>query len=392
MKICVICFGFKKENIRRQPWRYIYEVSAGLAMRGIELVVITDTSSPSLQGIKIRTVKKLRSFLGETREVLEVIREEKPDIVLMLLGLTSFLRLRFKIDEPVIGVLTSPVYSVEDVLKVGMHEFLRHLNYVFIHLMGALIPRFLIRKWANYFENIVVLSEENKRRLESVEVNTEISVIPPGIDGSFLDLLDKNHVEKLRTEINPENIPVILYFASPLTLRGTDILIKAFARVRKVMPCKLVILSRLEHEELVREEKLLKKLAKKGGITDSVVFISKDLNPEEVKSYICTVDIVCLPFKIVISDVPISILEAMALGKPVVSTNVGSIPELLNERGVVVEPSNHEKLADAVMRLLSNKELANEFGKGCREYMETYHSWEDVSEKFLEIIHGRVSN
>jgi len=391
MKVCVICFDFKKENIRRQPWRYIYEVSEGLIERGIDVVVITDINSTSPDNLKIRSVKKLRSLFGESNEVLQVLREEKPDVVVMLLGMTSFLRLNLKIDKPVVGILTSPTYSLREVINVGGREFLRHFNHIFVHLIGALIPRFLIRRWTNQFNCLVVLSEENKRRLESFGINTEISVIPPGIDEFYLKLPDNNQVEELRNKINPENVSLIMYFTSPLTLRGTDTLVKAFARVRKTIPSRLIILSRLEHRELVKEEKLVKEIAMKEGVTDSVEIISGYLTPEEVKTHLSTADIVCLPFKIVISDVPISILESMALGKPVISTSVGCIPELLSGRGLVVEPNNPEKLANAMMRLLSDKALANELGKRCREYMGIYHQWSDISEKFTNVIQDTVN-
>lgn len=386
MKVCVICFYFKKENIRRQPWRYIYELSKGLAEKGTDLVVITDSSAPSINSLKIRSVKKINSIFGETREVLDALKKENPDIVVMLLGLTSFLRSNFKIDKPVIGILMSPIYSLREVLNVGGREFLYHFNHIFLHLIGALIPRFLIRRWANQFNCIVVLSEANKRRLEDIGVNTKISVIPPGIDEFYLELPNNNQVEKLKNKINPENVPLIMYFTSPLTLRGMDTLVKAFAKVRRSIPCKLLILSRLEHEELVKEEKLLKEIAIKEGVANSIEIISEYLTPEEVRAYLSIADIVCLPFKIVISDVPISLLEAMALGKPVVSTNIGCIPELLIGRGLVVKPNNPEKLADTTIRLLSDKELLNELGEKARKYMATYPLWDNVSAKFVEII------
>lgn len=386
MKACVICFDFKNENLKRQPWKYIYKISKGLVVRGMDLVVVTDTYTTSIDNIKIQRVKKLSSIFGETKEVLEILKEENPDIVVMLLGMTSFLRLNFKIDKPVIGILTSPIHSLREVLNVGGREFLYHFNHIFLHLIGALIPRFLIRRRINQFNCIVVLSEENKKRLERFGVNTEILVIPPGIDEFYLELPDNNQVEKLKNKINPENAPLIMYFTSPLTLRGTDALIKAFAKVRRSIPCKLLILSRLEHEELVKEENLLKEIAIKEGVANSIRIISEYLTPEEVRAYLSIADIICLPFKIVISDVPISILEAVALGKPVVSTNIGCIPELLNGRGLVVKPNNPEKLADIIIRLLNNKELAIELGEKARKYMATYPRWYDVSGKFVGVI------
>jgi len=78
LKVCFICFNFKKETIRRQPWRYVYEVSKGIIEKGMDVVVITDcddTSIDKIDNIKIRHVKKISSIFGETDEVLKALAE-----------------------------------------------------------------------------------------------------------------------------------------------------------------------------------------------------------------------------------------------------------------------------------------------------------------------------
>lgn len=388
MKVCVICFEFKEENLRRQPWKYIYEISKGFIKESIEVVLITNTESDDISGIKIRTVKNLNSFIGETNEVLDILEYENPDVVIMNLGLTSFLRLNFKINTSVVGVLTSPIYSLKEVLNVGIREYIKHYNHISIHFVGALIPRFLIRKFTNKFDYIVVLSEYNKKKLERIGIKTKVLTILPGIDKFYLDIPDKNKVKNIKMKINPKNLPSVMYFTSPLTLRGTDTLIEAFSKIRSEKNSKLIILSRLEHKELINEENLLLKIAKNKGVYDSLKVISDYLTPKEIKEYICVADIICLPFKIVISDIPLSILEAMAMGKPVVSTNIGCIPEILNKSTVLSKPNNPNDLADKILQLLENKELSKYIGDNNKRYMKNYPNWEKTQKKFLGIILG----
>lgn len=389
MKVCFICFEFREENIRRQPWRYIYEISKGLAHNGVEIVVITDAPRKMIGDVKIRNIEKLTSPFRVRKELIEAIREENPDIVITLLGMTNFLslsRLKNRLNKPIVGILTSPIYSFRDVLKVGASELIRHRNYLAIHILGALIPRFMMRMSAMQYDCIVTLSEENRRKLERIRVKSKLLTIRPGIDDHFLKLPNREKVEKIRQEINPKSLPMIMYFTSPLTLRGTDTLVKAFIKVRKIMPSKLVILSRLDHKELIKEEAILRKIAIKGGISDSIEIVSKILTPDDMTAFLSVTDIVSLPFKLVISDAPISILEAMALGKPVISTKVGSIPELLEGRGLVVEPNNHKELYDAIIKLLKDKELCSKLGKEGRKYMESYPRWNEVMARFFELI------
>lgn len=385
MKVCIICFDFKVENIRKQPWRYIYEISQGFIRNGIETVVITNTDT-KVNSIQVRKVNMLSSFFGKNKELLKTIYKEDPDVVITLLGPTSFLRPRFEIQKPVIGILTSPIYSVGEVLHVGLKELWRHGNYVVIHLIGSMIPRIFIKSRLECFSSVVVLSEKNKRRLSTICPNTNIVAIPTGIDEFSLKYPDARKVETLRHLLNPENVPVVLYFTSPLTLRGTDTLMKSFATVRKITPCKLIFLSRMDNPELSGDVRSLYQIAKEEGIIGSVEFISQNLSPEEVKTYLSVADIVCLPFKLVISDTPISILEAMAMGKPVISTDLSDIPELLEGRGLVVRPNNEDELTSALRTLIENSASAQHMGCQGRRFMEKYPRWDQTCDMVEDLI------
>ncbi|KYC45234.1 MAG: D-inositol-3-phosphate glycosyltransferase [Candidatus Methanofastidiosum methylothiophilum] len=388
MKVCVTCFEFRKKNLRRQPWRYIYEVVKGLIENNVEVVLITDVDSTGIDEINIRTLKKsINPFLIESQELLDVLNEENPDVIIMNLGLTSFLKFKYSINKPVIGVVTSPIYSFHEVLNVGFKEIFKNINHISIHILGSLIPNFIIRRYSNNFDLLVVLSEYNKKRLEKINVKTGIRKIIPGIDKSFLELPNESNVEELKKKLNPDKIPLIMYFTSPLTLRGTDTLVKAFAKVRRKVKSKLIILSRREHEELSKDEQILEKIARKEGISDSVELLSIYLEPDEVKEYVSAADIITLPFKIVISEIPLSILEAMALSKPVISTDIGCITELLNSE-LLVRPNDNSALARKILKLINDETLADKLGNGSRIYMENYPLWDDVKTSFFKLIQG----
>ena len=72
---------------------------------------------------------------------------------------------------------------------------------------------------------------------------------------------------------------------------------------------------------------------------------------------------------------PVSILEALSCGIPVVSTNVGSVHEtvLEGQTGFLTKPGSSEETADATVRLLGNKTLAATFGRNGREHVR--NSW-----------------
>jgi glycosyltransferase involved in cell wall biosynthesis len=80
-----------------------------------------------------------------------------------------------------------------------------------------------------------------------------------------------------------------------------------------------------------------------------------------------SVDIVVVPFRSTegISDIPLVVLEAMAIGKPVIATGVGGVTEVIRDRenGLLVKTDDVQDLTNAMITLLVNSELRNEIGK-----------------------------
>lgn len=389
MKVAVICFGFKESNLRKQPWRYVYEIARGLKARGHNVFVITNSpKNTAIEGIPVFGVKKISTiFKGESGEVLQILKKEKPDRVIMVLGMTSFLRTSFKIEQPVIGISTSPIYSVGELIRnLGIVDLIKYHRYTAIHIINSIVPGFLVKKWSKKFEYIVVLSKRNQERLIKKGVPREkVIVIPPGIDKEFLKLPEREKIERIRSEISPDGVPIVMYYTSPLTLRGTDTLVRSLPYLLKEKEVKLLILSRPDYNSVLKEERKLKKLAEKLDVERNLVIISKHLPPEDVKAYVSSADVVALPFKLVISDVPLSILEAMALGKVVIGTDVDGIPEIVENRGVIVRPNNPKELANAVVLVLKNEKLKSELERAAREYVVRWRRWNDVVEEFLKL-------
>ena len=99
-----------------------------------------------------------------------------------------------------------------------------------------------------------------------------------------------------------------------------------------------------------------------------------------------------LPFKLVQSDTPIAILEVMALGKPLISTKLDGIPELLNDgRGVLIDPNDPRELADALINLYPNLRLRNDIGERAKEFMLKYPTWDQTTQDIIIIINEILS-
>lgn len=86
-------------------------------------------------------------------------------------------------------------------------------------------------------------------------------------------------------------------------------------------------------------------------------------------------------------NMPISVMEAMALGLLVISTNVGGLPHLINDGvdGILVPSNNAEAFVDAIENLCANPIKAHEITKNARLKMEGF-DWEIIKHKWIKLL------
>ncbi|MBC7086765.1 MAG: galactosyl transferase, partial [Methanomethylovorans sp.] len=89
MKVCIVCYGLRENNIRLQPWRYISEIARGLILKGVDVKILTDGTGQEqlIEGIPVLYAEKLRSFpFLKNSRLISLIAKEKADIVLWSMG------------------------------------------------------------------------------------------------------------------------------------------------------------------------------------------------------------------------------------------------------------------------------------------------------------------
>ncbi len=108
------------------------------------------------------------------------------------------------------------------------------------------------------------------------------------------------------------------------------------------------------------------------GLADRVTFVG-ELAPEQVRAELRAADIFCLPsFS---EGLPVSIMEAMASGVPVVATWIAGIPELAQDgvTALTVPPGRADALADALRRLADDPALGSKLAAAARARVEAQH-------------------
>jgi glycosyltransferase involved in cell wall biosynthesis len=86
-------------------------------------------------------------------------------------------------------------------------------------------------------------------------------------------------------------------------------------------------------------------------------------------------------------NTPVSVIEAMSLGLPIISTNVGGIPYLIKNdtTGILVPPNDATEFVAAIYRLINDSELASQLSMNARDKVEKY-DWQEVKSLWLELL------
>lgn len=106
--------------------------------------------------------------------------------------------------------------------------------------------------------------------------------------------------------------------------------------------------------------------------------------PRKVRQFLSEIDVYALISGIDMS--PLTLQEAQLMEKPVIATNIGGIPELMENKksGFLVEKGNSEDLIEKILYILENQNESKQMGKNGRKFVETNFSWEKIAKEFVK--------
>ena len=203
-----------------------------------------------------------------------------------------------------------------------------------------------------------------------VDVFGEFGITARSIS-NFVDL------EKFRfRERNPLR-PVFLSNRNFESLYNVSCVLRSFRLIQDALPnASLIVVG--EGSERAALQDLSQQLRLRN------VEFTGSVEPEEMPAYYDRSDVYLNSPSI--DNMPNSVLEAFACGLPVVSTNAGGIPYIVDNgrTGLLVEINDHEALADCAIRLFDEETLGAELIKNARLEVQKY-SWANVRREWLSI-------
>ncbi|MDD5732026.1 MAG: glycosyltransferase family 4 protein [Patescibacteria group bacterium] len=247
-------------------------------------------------------------------------------------------------------------------------------------LVKSFFKKSYVRK-SDRVNKIIVISETIKKELiESLGISAgKIEVVYSGVDLNEFHILDPKTIENEKKKYGFFKGSKIIGFVGRLEEeKGLDILINAFYQLSR----------RFDHLYLLLvgdglERSRLEAQAARLGLEKKVLFSGYK---ENVPLFFNLIDVFVLP-SIIRESFGIVLTESMACGKVVVASNLGGIPEIINNGvdGFLFRPGDEKELASILSRVLSDEKLAQDIEAKALIRIKKYFSVDVTIKKLMEI-------
>jgi glycosyltransferase involved in cell wall biosynthesis len=210
----------------------------------------------------------------------------------------------------------------------------------------------------------------------------KVSILPNGVDPSrFLPVAPDAEL-RARLDLRAEDF-VLVYCGSLTAYEGLDDLIVAVGSLNPAIRARLVIVGEGPHLETLRAAAT----ATRSG--SAVTFLGA-VPPAEIPRYWSLADAVALPrkpFKVCEVVSPLKPFEAMAMGKPVILSDLPVSREIVRdgETGLICRPADPQDLAATLARVARDGALRNRLGAAARAWVVGHHSWKMNAQRLIEI-------
>lgn len=238
--------------------------------------------------------------------------------------------------------------------------------------------------WSWGLDAVTVPSQIGCSLLKSIGVAPEkLFLVPPGVD--FAVFKPRNGERRSPYQI--------VYASSCYPWKGTFDLLEAFGMItKKGFGLKLIYIFYNSRAQSQAADFFISQLEQKVaemGLTRQVEIHDGPL--EGIEQIIAQADIITCPIRVAVGtlDIPMSMLEGMACGLPVLATRVGGIPEAVIDgvNGYLVDPSAPDKLAEALVKIIEDPARMKKMGEESRRLAKRFDV-EDIAGLLLEMYSG----
>jgi glycosyltransferase involved in cell wall biosynthesis len=213
------------------------------------------------------------------------------------------------------------------------------------HEGGGVIDRRLALTVLRRGDALIVHSEQDRHRLLALLPNSR--VVKANLP-TYADLVSPSSqpAEALRAELGiPPTRRVLLFFGFVRPYKGLEYLVQAMRAVREQVDAQLLVVG-----EFWTAPDYYRRYAEEFGVSEAVTMVNRYVPNEELRPYFELAEVVVLPYVAATQSAVVQL--AFGFGKPVITTRVGGLHEVVKDglNGLIVPPQDEQALAAAIIR------------------------------------------
>lgn len=280
-------------------------------------------------------------------------------------------------DSSSVVLITGDIYNPLLMHKTIQGPVISRISHMIVDFITTFVAR-------NASKIIVLFEGERNKFIDFGASESNVLVIPKYTRPDIFKPMPKDNglLEKYRLK----DKFIVGYIGRLSTEKGVKNFVDSIPLVlEKEKNTKFLIIG----EGSMRNE-LIKKLSEY-SIQDSAIFAGFVLH-RDLPKYLSIIDLLVLPSYR--EHLPVTILESMAVGIPVIASSVGAIPEVIDdcENGILLKENNPESICDAISCLKKDKKLRAHISQNSRKTILNNYSYEIIKPKFEKVIKELCNN
>lgn len=377
MRIVFSIYNLVPAKLPLQPWLSMSRIATALGARGHSVFMMTDVPDPAeVEGVEVHSVSSLRgSNTGEVRELLARIR---PDALVFL--------------PTPLNIVTASWLDGLECRRVGFASFsyynatelgiaLRRLPWSEVrqYARHLLIPRLLWKRAMHRRLNVLVTQSQTTADRLAGELGGRppARCIPPGIDLSDWQW----HAKPAAPE---QGTVKLLYLGAAVEIRGFDVALDAMRHVSHPNVQLRVLARGADRDMLTRINNQIARRHLQRSVSVEGGWIGRDRLIEEIH----LADAVLQPFVLVPSELPVTAMEVIACGTPVIGSKIDGMPSTIGPAGTVVKQGDASSLAEAIDQFAGDLKVREVWRAGCRQRRDAMLDWGRVVDEWEALLHG----
>ena len=360
------------------------ELGIGLARKGHHVHFISYKRPPRLstfmENIHLHEVNSMSYPLFEyspyetslASKLVDVVKYEKLDI----------LHVHYAIPHAAVAFMAKQILASQGI-RIPVITTLHGTDITLVGADQSFSP--VVEFTINNSDGVTAVSRHLSRETyDTFNITNDIRVIYNFIDFNRFRKEDKNH---FKMAIAPNGEKILAHTSNFRKVKRVEDVIKIFKQVQAKIPSKLLLIG--DGPERINLENLCRQI----GLCSEIRFLGKQ---DAVEELLAVSDLFILPSAN--ESFGLAALEAMACEVPIISSNIGGIPEvnISGKTGFTSDVGNVDEMSQNAITLLENEEMLNTFRKNALDHAKTFdienilpvyeEYYQEISEKVAQVI------